>query len=152
MLQTLISRFEIYAMHVLEKYPPKRLSVYWQKLQNCFQNCPEIIRDKSVQKKMSINIFQKICKIAPKIRKNVKTYIILPWNSTIQFQFNKNNNGWCHHIFFILFFSQERFRTKWNKTVARYDRQTSSVNCCLAPIETWRLRSKNPEKSQNVEN
>ena len=36
--------------------------------------------------------------------------------------------------------------------MAGYDRQTPSVNCCLAPIETWGLRPKNPEKSQNVEN
>ena len=36
--------------------------------------------------------------------------------------------------------------------MAGYDRQTPSVNCRLAPIETWRLRPKPPEKSQNVEN
>ena len=33
-----------------------------------------------------------------------------------------------------------------------HDRQTPSVNCRLAPIETWRLRPKPPEKSQNIEN
>ena len=33
--------------------------------------------------------------------------------------------------------------------MAGHDRQTPSVNCCLAPIETWRL---NPRKSQIIEN
>ena len=53
--------------------------------------------------------------------------------------------------FFILFFcSQKRFRTKWNEAMAGYDRQTPSVNCCLAPIETWGLRPKKPSKKAKM--